>query len=80
MKLKWTLRDGPRSTRDVVVTADVTATVGDIARALTSGGAASASPDSDDLTLRSEPAGRRQARVLNPQALAHESGPAGAHA
>ncbi|HEV7813084.1 MAG TPA: FtsK/SpoIIIE domain-containing protein [Leifsonia sp.] len=70
--MKLTLADGPVSGtgRDVVVTADVTAAVADIAERLRpSGGCAENVP----LTLRVEFPGVRQGRVLNPGAPVSES-------
>ncbi|WP_426520661.1 FtsK/SpoIIIE domain-containing protein [Diaminobutyricibacter sp. McL0618] len=71
MKLKLTVVKGPEE-RDVVVTADVTATIADIAGCLQAErpGAPDGTPP---LTLRVEFPGRRQGRVLNAGAQVHES-------
>jgi S-DNA-T family DNA segregation ATPase FtsK/SpoIIIE len=71
VKLKFTVVRERDDERDVVVTADVTATIGDIAAALV--------PRETDerstgpLTLRAEFPGGRQARILNHGAQVHES-------
>ena len=69
MKLKVTI-SGSGTERDVVVTADVTATIGSLAERL-SGGRTGA--DGVPLTLRVWAPGRVQARLLNPSATVHES-------
>ncbi len=71
MKLKLTVVEAG-SERDVLVTADVTATIEDIAGRLRAArtGAADAPPR---LTLRVEFPGRRQGRILNAGAQVHES-------
>ena len=87
MKLRLAVRDSSGLVGDVVVTADVTATVSDIARQLssrtvrgrpalppeTAGTTARAGGTAADLTLRAEYPGRIQARLLNPSATIHES-------
>jgi S-DNA-T family DNA segregation ATPase FtsK/SpoIIIE len=71
VKLKFTVVGGRREDRDVVVTADVTATIGHIAARLaaveTDGGV------TGPLTLRVEYPGARQARILNRGAQVQES-------
>jgi S-DNA-T family DNA segregation ATPase FtsK/SpoIIIE len=80
MKLTITVATGPDEERDVVVTADVTATVADIAERLATvpgPSAARAAPGHAEargpLTLRVEFPGASQGRVLNPGAQVHES-------
>ncbi|MEC5186101.1 S-DNA-T family DNA segregation ATPase FtsK/SpoIIIE [Cryobacterium sp. MP_3.1] len=85
MKLRLAVKDVSGVVGDVVVTADVTATVSDIARHLSSrtvrgtpglsADTAGAQPPGlvPDLTLRAEYPGRTQARLLNPSATIHES-------
>jgi len=68
MKLKLTVVDA-EGARDVVVTADITATIAQLARRLSS-----AVPATEAVTLRAEFPGRRAARVLRPGATVHESG------
>ncbi|MFF1878595.1 FtsK/SpoIIIE domain-containing protein [Leifsonia sp. NPDC058230] len=72
MKVKLTLVAGanPDAGRDVVVTADVTATIADIAERLR---VPSVRGESDPVTLRVEFPGLRQGRVLNPGAQVSES-------
>jgi DNA segregation ATPase FtsK/SpoIIIE, S-DNA-T family len=73
VKLKLTV-GGPEGDRDVVVTADVTATIGSIADRL---GADPTAGDPTALaagrTLRATFPGRPQARLLNPSTSVHES-------
>lgn len=69
MKLKVTIA-GPRADRDVVVTADVTATIGSLADRLSRGRTAA---DGVPLTLRVWFPDRPQPRLLNPSATVHES-------
>ncbi len=69
MKLKVTI-SGSGTERDVVVTADVTATIGSLAERLAGGRSAA---DGVPLTLRVWAPGRVQARLLNPSATVHES-------
>lgn len=66
MKLKITLASRATADRDVLVTADVTATIGDLARHL-------AAPAEGAMTLRVESPAARRPRVLNPAAHLHES-------
>jgi S-DNA-T family DNA segregation ATPase FtsK/SpoIIIE len=88
MKLRLAVRDSSGLVGDVVVTADVTATVSDIAKHLASRSvrgapglptdtrAADTPPAAAlgaDVTLRAEYPGRAQARLLNPSATVHES-------
>ncbi|OII15414.1 hypothetical protein BIU97_14695 [Curtobacterium sp. MCBA15_009] len=69
MKLKVTIADAGTE-RDVVVTADVTATIGSVAERLVGGqGVQTGVP----LTLRVWLPDRPQARLLNPSASVHES-------
>src|SRR5258708_648293 len=71
VKLKLTVAD-TREARDVLVTADVTATIADIAGLLQA--VHPQVPDeTQHLTLRVEFPGRRQGRVLNAGAQVHES-------
>jgi S-DNA-T family DNA segregation ATPase FtsK/SpoIIIE len=69
VKLKVTIA-GPRADRDVVVTADVTATIGSLADRLSRGRTAA---DGVPLTLRVWFPDRPQPRLLNPSATVHES-------
>jgi S-DNA-T family DNA segregation ATPase FtsK/SpoIIIE len=86
MKLRLAVKDSSGLVGDVVVTADVTATVSDIAKHLASRTARRApgqpAPAAEtvpaatrgaDITLRAEYPGRAQARLLNPSATVHES-------
>lgn len=79
MKLKFTVVGGRQSERDVMVTTDVTATIGDIAARLAAERTVSApvpvigAGDVAQLTLRVEYPGGRQARIMNPGAQVHES-------
>ncbi|MFF1634262.1 FtsK/SpoIIIE domain-containing protein [Leifsonia sp. NPDC058248] len=80
MKLTITVATGPDEGRDVVVTADVTATVADIAERLAALPKRSAARteqrapgERPPLTLRVEFPGATQGRVLNPGAAVHES-------
>lgn len=64
-----TIADTAGTEQDVVVTADVTATIGSLANRLATG-----SPGGDvPLTLRVQFPDRPQARLLNPSATVHES-------
>ncbi|WP_144764015.1 FtsK/SpoIIIE domain-containing protein [Curtobacterium sp. 9128] len=69
MKLKLTIGDTAGADRDVVLTADVTATIGSLANRLATGNPTSGAP----LTLRAQFPDRAQARLLNPSATVHES-------
>lgn len=75
MKLKLTLRRSDR-VRDVNVTADATATVGDIARMLVRADPAGGAPPSEDVTLHvADPAGAAGAgRTLEPSTTIVDSG------
>jgi len=85
MKLRLAIKDSSGLVGDVVVTAEVTATVSDIAQHLSSRtvrgrpvisaevARAQAAHPSADLTLRAKYPGRTQARLLNPSATIHES-------
>ncbi|WP_377010342.1 FtsK/SpoIIIE domain-containing protein [Cryobacterium melibiosiphilum] len=69
------MRNATGTVADVLVTADVTATVNDVARHL-GGGSGPRGTDTEssaELTLRVEYPGRSQARLLNPSAAVHES-------
>lgn len=68
MKLKVTIA-GARADRDVVMTADVTATIGSLAERLSRGRAAA---DGVPLTLRVWFPDRTQPRLLNPSARVHD--------
>lgn len=75
MRLKLTLKRGGAAVRDIQVTADVTATIGDISRYLLGADPVRAvAAPIEDATLRVEFPGRGQARLLNPLLSVHESG------
>lgn len=72
MKLKLTVVDGGAD-RDVLVTADVTATIADIAGRLRPAMSMPVQEATPPLTLRIESPGGRQGRILNAAAQVHES-------
>lgn len=77
MKLKLSLRSDHREAVDVIVTADATATVGDIARFLRAsdpGASESTRASSEAVTIRAVFPGVARARTLNPLGLVHDSG------
>lgn len=74
MRLKLTLGKGSRTGRDVLATADVTATVGDVARRLSADPTTSAAPAVSEPTLRVSLPERRQGRLSNSQSPLHEAG------
>lgn len=80
MRLKLTLKRRGAPVRDIRVTADVTATIGDIARFLSVADPAATNavpPDGtsrSDVTLRVENPGALHGRLLNPLLSIHESG------
>jgi S-DNA-T family DNA segregation ATPase FtsK/SpoIIIE len=73
MRLKLSLKQQGLAVRDVQVTADVTATIGDIARYLVEADPARPARVGGEVTLRVEFPGRGQARLLNPLLSVHES-------
>ena len=77
MKLKLSLRGEHREAVDVVVTADATATVGDIARFLRAAdpfAADAVRASTDPVTIRAEFPGVAGARTLHPLVFVHDSG------
>lgn len=80
MRLKLTLAESGGRTRDVQVTADAMATIGDVARLIvtadplrTGDVSGRSSEDLDELTLRVSFPGDLSSRLLNPLLLVHES-------
>ena len=74
MRLKLSLKRQGLADRDVQVTADATATIGDIGRFLVAADPERPAPVDGEVTLRVEFPNSLRARLLNPLLSVHESG------